>query len=174
MVAGDLARAGPTAEDPEDDAVENDGIEPSISSIVDEVSSRLGHDPDFDQVVVAGEGEPTLRMDALLAVAKRVGDGERRLPVRVLTNGLCYGIENLGYSPRNADRSGVVMPMLRHVILRDMMEAGVSRLSVALHTENRHKYDILMEPCCHTGGELSVGCWATESIDEQRMAGDPR
>ena len=38
-----------------------------------------------------------------------------------------------------------------------MVEAGVTRLSVALNTANRHEYDILMEPCCHTGGGAMAG-----------------
>ena len=44
--------------------------------------------------------------------------------------------------------------MLRNVILCDMREAGISRLSVALNTANRQEYDMLMEPCCHSGGEV--------------------
>ncbi len=77
--------------------------------------------------------------------------------MRVITNGLCYGIPNLGYSPYNTERDGFIVPVHRHAILRDMVEAGVSRLSVALNTANRHEYDILMEPCCHTGGGAMVG-----------------
>ena len=147
----------------------DDLLQPSISTLVEELSSRLDNSTDFDQVVIAGEGEPTLRMDALLAVARSVepyrtknnDDAKRRqkqphqnssLPVRVITNGLCYGIPNLGYSPHNRKRNGVIVPMHRHVMLRDMMDAGISGLSVALNTANRHEYDLLMEPCCHTGG----------------------
>jgi hypothetical protein len=33
-----------------------------------------------------------------------------------------------------------------------MLDAGISRLSVALNTANRHEYDLLMEPCCRTTG----------------------
>jgi len=153
-----------------------DFLQPSIATLVNEVCSRLDANesedsaPGFDQVVIAGEGEPTLRMDALLAIARSVrscrrkNDAERsnkrgqsnkphRFPVRVITNGLCYGVPNLGYSPYNAERSGVIVPMHRHVILRDMLEAGVSNLSVALNTANRHEYDVLMRPCCRTGGD---------------------
>ena len=191
--------------------IADDGLRPSISTLVGEVRSRLDLlQPaiatdgskgglvagEFDQVVIAGEGEATLRMDALLAVARAVrshlrrgadGDGDdhhrddggggdgasaaprrslsspprgggvrrrppRQVAVRVITNGLCYGVSNLGYSPYNAERDGSVLPVHRHAVLRDMVEAGVSRLSVALNTANRHEYDILMKPCCHTGG----------------------
>ncbi len=159
-------------------AVLDDGLQPSISTLVNEVTSRLQQNHQasaeerYNQVVIAGEGEPTMRMDALLAVARSVqsfnnqqqqhhhppiGESEKITPppplsVRVVTNGLCYGIPNLGYSPYNSERDGVLIPMHRHVILRDMIESGVSRLSVALNTANRHEYDVLMEPCCHTGG----------------------
>eukprot|EP00585_Thalassiosira_rotula_P008677 CAMPEP_0196135970 /NCGR_PEP_ID=MMETSP0910-20130528/4438_1 /TAXON_ID=49265 /ORGANISM="Thalassiosira rotula, Strain GSO102" /LENGTH=305 /DNA_ID=CAMNT_0041396179 /DNA_START=84 /DNA_END=998 /DNA_ORIENTATION=+ len=175
----------------------DDFLTPSIATLVEEVSSRLDgnansdSDPKFDQVVIAGEGEPTLRMDALLAVArsvksfrtpnddddddntpkKRSASRKNRqsnnnnnnhhnhrkpssLPVRVITNGLCYGVPNFGYSPYNNERSGVIVPMQRHVILRDMLDAGISQLSVALNTANRHEYDLLMEPCCRTGGGM--------------------
>ena len=159
----------------DNDYVIDDGLEPSIESLVNEVTTRLNDDSDnqFDQVVIAGEGEPTLRMDALLAVAhsiKPFRKGEEntasrssdrymsdKLPVRLITNGLCYGITNLGYSPYNLKRSGVVIPQHRHAILRDMKAAGISRLSVALNTANRHEYDLLMEPSCYTGGGMMGG-----------------
>ncbi|KAL3758981.1 hypothetical protein ACHAWU_003052 [Discostella pseudostelligera] len=160
----------------------DDRLQPSIESLVNEVTTRLRNqvvsEENYSQVVIAGEGEPTLRMDALLAVARSVKSFNKQqhraankhaptskhskdassssppppISVRVVTNGLCYGIPNLGYSPYNSERDGVLVPMHRHVILRDMIEAGVSRLSVALNTANRHEYDVLMEPTCHTGG----------------------
>jgi hypothetical protein len=40
----------------------------------------------------------------------------------------------------------------RHAILRDMMDAGITRVSVALNTANRHEYDVLMDPRCTMGG----------------------
>ena len=154
--------------------VMDDGLEPSIESLVNEVTTRLNDDSDdqFDQVVIAGEGEPTLRMDALLAVAHSIKpfreeenntskssnrSSTDKLPVRLITNGLCYGVTNLGYSPYNLKRSGVIIPQHRHVILRDMKEVGISRLSVALNTANRHEYDLLMEPSCYTGGGIIGG-----------------
>jgi len=160
----------------DNDYIEDDGIEPSIESLVNEVTTRLNDDSDnqFDQVVIAGEGEPTLRMDALLAVAHSIKpfreekeehntsrSSDRystdKLPVRLITNGLCYGVTNLGYSPNNLKRSGVIIPQHRHVILRDMKEVGITRLSVALNTANRHEYDLLMEPSCYTGGGMMGG-----------------
>lgn len=161
------------------DVVEDDGLRPSISTLVGELRSRLKPPGglDFHQVVIAGEGEAMLRMDALLAVARVVqshcdGDkGQRRnLTVRVITNGLCYGIANLGYSPHNLDRDGTVVPVHRHAILKDMLEAGITQLSVALNTANRHEYDILMEPCCHTRGGNTMG--SNVVISDNGVAGE--
>ncbi len=77
--------------------------------------------------------------------------------MRVITNGLCYGVSNLGYSPYNVERYGYVLPVHRHAILRDMIDAGVSRMSVALNTANRHEYDVLMEPRCTMMGGVGKG-----------------
>ena len=156
---------------------EEDSLQPSISALVDEVTARLQHDPStpsssadknvqstFEQVVIAGEGEPTLRMEALLAIARTVqslgrqqsnnsaNQTSRPIPVRVITNGLCYGVSNLGYPTKNS-----LIPPSRHVVLRDMMEAGITRISVALNTANRHEYDVLMSPCCYSVQGSSFG-----------------
>lgn len=129
-------------------------------------------------------------MDALLAIARTVqsfnreqqiqhstnsnnnnrssngNNGEqqpKQIPVRVITNGLCYSIPNFGYSYNNSNNNNkksnekensFLQPKLRYKILRDLIEAGVSRLSVALNTSNRHEYDILMQPACYTGGGM--------------------
>ncbi|KAL3805790.1 hypothetical protein HJC23_007751 [Cyclotella cryptica] len=58
----------------------DDKIRPSISTLIDEVISRLDTNsynntatsPSFDQAVIAGEGEPTLRMDVLLEVSRQI------------------------------------------------------------------------------------------------------
>ncbi|KAL7485136.1 hypothetical protein ACHAW6_010733 [Cyclotella cf. meneghiniana] len=150
--------------------VVDDRIRPSISTLIDEVISRLDSkysydnsspSPSFDQVVIAGEGEPTLRMDALLSISRQIqshrkAQSEAPLPIRVITNGLVYTIPNFGYSPYNSQRNSP-FPLHRHVVLRDMMEAGISRISVALNTANRHEYDLLMEPCSFSSGNLMPG-----------------
>jgi hypothetical protein len=139
----------------------DDRIQPSISTLIDDVISQLDFNSHgnssssipqqpFDQVVIAGEGEPTLRMDALLSVSREIqlhrqAQNQSPLPIRVITNGLVYTIPNFGYSPYNPKRKGILH---RHVVLRDMKEAGITRLSVALNTANRHEYDTLMEPTC--------------------------
>jgi hypothetical protein len=150
--------------------VTDDGLRPSISTIINEVRSRLDTSTvEYDQVVIAGEGEPTLRMDAILAISRAVtrensddnssskNKMHKHPALRVITNGLCYGIPNLGYSPNNLARVGTLIPIHRHAILRDMTDVGITRLSVALNTANRHEYDVLMEPSCHTGGSVRPG-----------------
>ena len=107
-------------------------------------------------------------------------DGEqqqpREIPVRVITNGLCYSIPNFGYSYNNNRNSNnnksnekensFLQPKLRYKILRDLIEAGVSRLSVALNTSNRHEYDILMQPACYTGGGVITTTAVLNDDDE--------
>lgn len=101
-------------------------------------------------------------MDALLAIARTVQSynqqqqqndqqSTKQINLRLITNGLCYSIPHLGYSNHN-NSNKILLPKLRYTILRDLIDAGVSRLSVALNTANRHEYDILMQPACYTGG----------------------
>ncbi|KAL3804476.1 hypothetical protein HJC23_002515 [Cyclotella cryptica] len=101
-------------------------IRPS-STLIDEVISRLDSNsydntttsPSFDQVVIAGEGEPTLRIDALLAVSRQIQSHRME---------------------RRTGRSHCIVK-----VLHDMMEAGISCISVALNTANRHEYDFILE-----------------------------
>jgi hypothetical protein len=150
-------------------------------------------------------------MDALLAIARTVqsfnreqqiqhstnsngensssndgNDGEqqpREIPVRVITNGLCYSIPNFGYSYNNSSNNNnnykekensFLQPKLRYKILRDLIEAGVSRLSVALNTSNRHEYDILMQPACYTGGGMITTTAVLNDDDDEDVHTDMR
>eukprot|EP00984_Skeletonema_dohrnii_P023647 scaffold12751_cov98-Skeletonema_dohrnii-CCMP3373.AAC.1 len=140
--------------------------------LVDQVASHLEDDLNLHEVCIAGEGEPTLRMDALLAISRTVqsfnqqqqkqqhndsNNLARQINVRLITNGLCYSIPHLGYSNNNNNNinsNKILLPKLRYTLLRDLIEAGVSRLSVALNTANRHEYDVLMQPACYTGGGM--------------------
>jgi hypothetical protein len=118
-------------------------------------------------------------MDALLAVARTVQlynqqqqqqqqhndeNLPRQISVRLITNGLCYTIPHLGYSIKNNNTNNnsntpnnqntIQLPKLRYKLLRDLIDAGVSRVSVALNTANRHEYDVFMQPACYTGGGM--------------------
>lgn len=60
--------------------------EPTVEEVVESVDS---HDIDgFDELVFCGYGEPTERLDDLLAVATRVRKKYPRLKIRINTNGL--------------------------------------------------------------------------------------
>ena len=144
--------------------VVDDTLSPSISILSNEAISHLSknsNDSPYHEIVIAGEGEPTLRMDAVLSISHQIqlhrkSQNESQLPIRLITNGLVYTIPNFGYSPYNLHRNGRI-PLHRHIILRDMLEAGITRVSVALNTANRHEYDILMEPTCFTTGNTLLG-----------------
>jgi hypothetical protein len=143
----------------------DDRINPSITSLANEAVALLSNNnshepPSIDQIVIAGEGEPTLRMDALLSISHQIQSHQKSnnappLPIRLITNGLVYTIPNFGYSPSNIKRYGMLLH--RHAVLRDMLEAGISRVSVALNTANRLEYDVLMEPCSFTSKSLMPG-----------------
>eukprot|EP00956_Cyclotella_meneghiniana_P029424 scaffold71102_cov48-Cyclotella_meneghiniana.AAC.2 len=163
----DLHSRSPSAsedKDTTDGYVLDDRIHPSITTLTNEAISYLNNkapEHSFEQIVIAGEGEPTLRMDALLSISHQIqsyrkSQNEPPLPIRLITNGLVYTIPNFGYSPYNPRRNGAI-PHHRHTVLRDMLEAGISRISVALNTNNRHEYDVLMEPCCFTSGNAVPG-----------------
>jgi hypothetical protein len=140
----------------------DDRISPSISTLTNEAISYLSDNSNESfEVVIAGEGEPTLRMDALLSISHKLqshhkAQNQSLLPIRLITNGLVYTIPNFGYSPYNLQRNGTI-PLHRHTVLRDMMEVGISRISVALNTANRHEYDVLMEPSCFSSGSALPG-----------------
>mmetsp|Transcript_35015 Transcript_35015/g.70816 ORF Transcript_35015/g.70816 Transcript_35015/m.70816 type:complete len:292 (-) Transcript_35015:1961-2836(-) len=91
----------------------------------------------YDSLVIAGEGEPTLRLSTLLSVASRPMQSScfvyTKPTIRVVTNGLCSAI------PGNDD------------CLVKLKEAGVTGLSVALMTASPSQYDELMRPCLPPG-----------------------
>eukprot|EP00563_Minutocellus_polymorphus_P017979 CAMPEP_0197717736 /NCGR_PEP_ID=MMETSP1434-20131217/2176_1 /TAXON_ID=265543 /ORGANISM="Minutocellus polymorphus, Strain CCMP3303" /LENGTH=218 /DNA_ID=CAMNT_0043302309 /DNA_START=230 /DNA_END=882 /DNA_ORIENTATION=+ len=88
----------------------------------------------YDSLVIAGEGEPTLRLSTLLSVVKkpiRSACFGCAVPstIRVVTNGLGDAV------PEN------------HGCAKQMKEAGVSGVSVALMTASSEQYDEWMHPC---------------------------
>lgn len=97
---------------------------PTPSELIDEIARRADETTDgVVQVVLAGEGEPTLRLDALLSVAKGVRRIGAASSVRVVTNGLA--------------------PVDVVARLRD---AGVDSVSAALSAADPASYEILAEP----------------------------
>lgn len=104
---------------------------PAISDLVDEIQSRL-QETSFDSVVIAGEGEPTLRLDDLLDLAQQLHRRNAKIPIRLITNGLV------------TTRLNVAQTLAEH---------GVSKVSVALMTADAHQYQQLMQPTVQNAHE---------------------
>ena len=102
-----------------------------------EQTLRLASNRQYDSLVIAGEGEPTLRLSTLLDVVRRpirsssLGNATPTT-IRVVTNGLGDAV------PGNSNGGGCA---------RQMKEAGVSAVSVALMTASADQYEELMMPC---------------------------
>ena len=91
----------------------------------------------YDSLVIAGEGEPTLRLSTLLDVVRRPIRSScfgYTIPstIRVVTNGLGDAIQD-----NTVDGS----------CAQQMKAAGVSGVSVALMTASPDQYEELMMPC---------------------------
>ena len=103
---------------------------PSMEALRKEIDSALTKSEPPEALVMAGEGEPTLRWNDLLSLANSYS----YMNVRVTTNGLVHSSQ-----------------------VSQLKESGVQALSVALMTANAHQYMQLMEPlvadsslCAHT------------------------
>lgn len=124
-------------------ALDNGGS-PTIEEFMDEIISlhstyEPSSTPLWNTIVIAGEGEPTLRWSALLSLANEISkqnekntSQKKKQPcyycnsLRVTTNGLI--------TEKNA--------------AQQMKHAGIDAVSVALMTANPNQYQQLMEPYC--------------------------
>lgn len=130
----------------------DDGRLPTPTSLIEEISKKLQTNSDINSLVIAGEGEPTLRLSSLLRLAQSLSsmnnddddgyDGgddtttsimnrheqRPRLPLRVVTNGLGSAVP--GNPTDTAFR---------------LRRAGVTHVSVALMTADPSQYDVLMD-----------------------------
>ena len=112
---------------------------------VGDFTLRLGGEPTFEQVVVeleeamrrrtwkevvfCGFGEPTERLDLLLAISKWVKNRDgKAIPIRVNTNGHGYIL--------NARRD----------VAKELVEAGVDKVSVSLNAANEETYNEVCKP----------------------------
>ena len=121
-------------------------ISPSVHTITDnmlrqDIESRFQqakrNNVQYESLVIAGEGEPTLRLSTLLDVVRRPIPSSSfgyTIPstIRVVTNGLGDAIPD-----NNVDGS----------CARQMKDAGVTGVSVALMTASPDQYEKLMMPC---------------------------
>lgn len=100
---------------------------PRIHDLCSELNQKLKSRPDFESIVLGGEGEPTLRLDDMIHL---VGDlqklSECEMPtIRLTTNGLVCSPES---------------------VVEQLNAGGISSLSVALMTADPAQYDELMTP----------------------------
>ena len=125
---------------------DSSAISPSVHTITDEMlrqdmESRFQqaqrNNAQYDSLVIAGEGEPTLRLSTLLSVVRqpiRSSSSGYTIPstIRVVTNGLGDAIPDNSAGGNCAQK---------------MKVAGVSDVSVALMTPSPDQYEELMMPC---------------------------
>ncbi len=105
---------------------------PRIQDICSEVQEKLQRRSDFESIVLAGEGEPTLRLDDMLQLVNdlKASTGGIIPEIRVTTNGLVDSPE--------------------YVVLQ-LKNCGISSLSVALMTADAKQYEELMAPAVDGG-----------------------
>ena len=126
---------------------DEEGMNPSIDLIFSEIREYQSEHKDISAFVFAGEGEPTLRLNSLLALSQRIqeslgtnddddddDDDDDRIPIRLVTNGLV--LANLF----DVDRKNV---------LNHLKKNGVNELSIALMTSCAEQYEMLMQPTSH-------------------------
>lgn len=114
---------------------------PSTHALFEEVKHHLeSHKHDIESIVFAGEGEPTLRLEALETLASQIycfmktyntNEMNMMKPMRIVTNGLV-----LCTHPKQE----------RKHVLHRLLSSGVQTLSIALMTSSPHQYESLMQP----------------------------
>lgn len=128
--------------------VDDDGRAPTVQSLVAETLTLLERERQrYDSVVIAGEGEPTLRLGALLSVVRGLRSRPDICPpsIRVTTNGLC-GFPASANSVHNQGGEIACSTSTPTSVACRMREAGVTGVSVALMTARPERYVELMRP----------------------------
>ena len=98
--------------------------EPTVEEICESVFSR--DLTKYKEVVFCGYGEPTYRLDDIVAVAKRIKEKHSALPIRVNTNGHSDLIHGYDTAPKYAGAFDIV--------------------SISLNTPNADKYLEICHP----------------------------
>jgi TatD family-associated radical SAM protein len=109
----------------EGEADENDQTcrRPTVSELLQEIVPKLNDKATHSSIIIGGEGEPLLRLSALMTLVRSVKERSAAASVRVTTNGLA------------AESTA-----------QQLADCGVDSLSVALMTHDPDLYDVLMEP----------------------------
>ena len=105
----------------------------------DETWNRfLGEVKESDREVVwCGFGEPTIRLDMVLDLTRRIKERYPNLKIRLDTDGLAQ--------LRNSDRE----------VARELKDAGIDSVSISLNAESKEKYDEICKPAL-TGAYQAV------------------
>lgn len=102
--------------------------EPSLPQIILELE-KATHKKNWTELVFCGFGEPTQRLDLLLAISRWIRRKYRKpLIIRVNTNGHGYAL--------NPNRN----------VAEELKIAGVNRVSVSLNAQNKETYDEICKP----------------------------
>jgi 4Fe-4S single cluster domain len=121
---------------------------PTADELWEEIRPRLQQEPSL-QVVLAGEGEPLLRLSTLLRLVQSIKHESSTSTVRITTNGLVPEVETLGAAA--ATPSSDINETIETATARSLAGAGVRSLSVALMTHDPDQYEEIMQPVLVAG-----------------------
>lgn len=105
---------------------------PRVHDLFSQTVEALKRRPDLESIVLSGEGEPTLRLNDMIKLVRDLhASAEVDLPpVRLTTNGLVDSPES---------------------VVQQIMNCGITSISVALMTADPEQYDDLMAPALANG-----------------------
>lgn len=118
------------AEIPRTSTVGEQQLLPSVDDLVEEVLVQLKERNRFESLVLAGEGEPLLRMEDLFTLVTKIHSSSSSKstaipPIRLTTNGIVKSPD---------------------IVSQKLKSRGVSSVSVALMTDDSRQYNDLMKP----------------------------
>lgn len=100
--------------------------EPTIEEIWSEIQQEVKKSD--NEVAYCGFGEPTIRLDTVLELTRRIRGEYPHLKIRLDTDGLAQ--------LRNKERE----------VAGELRRAGVDSVSISLNADNKENYDILCKP----------------------------
>ena len=114
-----------------------------VNDLMEEILQQQQHF-NVKSIVFSGEGEPTIRFDDLLELARKLRDEPTTssLPLRLTTNGL----------EQSKDSA------------KKLYANGITQVSIALMTAESNQYDEIMKPSC-VGGHSQVISFIEQAID---------
>ena len=119
--------------------------EPEIEEICTDIAKR--DISKYSEIVFCGFGEPTMRLDAVCAVADFIKEHYIETPIRLNTNGLANAYYNKDITPSLAGR--------------------IDTVSISLNTPDAEKYEKICRPFCKDkahGAVIDFGKKAKEHV----------